>query len=535
MEGTLLVVPYSIAAFTNVLSSNRYANCVDIQRKWHIGFFDRYLSKLSVNTIVIEKDYVDHDYLEDYSNYYVKCFDDYERRCNRIHFFSSTFGADDFIGGLKNGDSDFIKLIKSTYKGFVVTKPLPKTVIGKTCIETYPEEGFRSFPIKRKYTANLFGIELELDTLAYQEQDSVAAACATSALWSVFQKTGILFHHAIPSPVEITKFATENLPAQSRNFPNHGLTLEQMAHAIRKVGLEPFYVGVSSDYNLKTITYAYLRMGLPVILAVDLVDMSKITRFENGAELPTGIGGHALAITGDCTEDKKPLPFGESGYLAIPTQINKFYVHDDQIGPFARMELDGCAGIEYFFQPGGFPKAGFSLSTTWKNENGDSSIRAVPQALLIPLYNKIRIPYESIDKKIIAFDSVLEIPEIKQHLDLPERLSWEIFLSEIQRFKTEILQTSHLSCASKEAALFHKMPRFIWRAVAHIGNTPSLEILFDATGVEQANLIIMALNCNDDLFRKIKEVAHIKGLQEFIRSINGGEPCIPILDWFKNN
>lgn len=208
-----------------------------------------------------------------------------------------------------------------------MAKPLPKTVIGKTCLATYPEEGIRSFPIKRKYTANLFGIELEVETLAYQEQDSVAAACATSALWSVFQKTGVLFHHAIPSPVEITKFATENLPAQSRNFPNEGLTLEQMAHAIRKVGLEPFCIGVKSDYGLKTTTFAYLRMGLPLILAVDLVDIETKTELNDGSLIGTAIGGHALAITGDCTEDKPPTPFG-SGYLAIPTQIDKFYVHD---------------------------------------------------------------------------------------------------------------------------------------------------------------------------------------------------------------
>ena len=35
------------------------------------------------------------------------------------------------------------------------------------------------------------------------------AACATSALWSLFQKTAKIFQHSIPSPVEITKIDTD--------------------------------------------------------------------------------------------------------------------------------------------------------------------------------------------------------------------------------------------------------------------------------------------------------------------------------------
>lgn len=112
MEGIAAVRPYDITALVETLSLNRYADRAEIEHKPHIGFFDRYLSKLNAKTIIIENDYVDHDYLEDYSDYYVKCFDDYARRCQRIHFFSYDFDKEKFIESLKTNDKEFINSIK---------------------------------------------------------------------------------------------------------------------------------------------------------------------------------------------------------------------------------------------------------------------------------------------------------------------------------------------------------------------------------------------------------------------------------------
>src|SRR5262249_17736969 len=99
--------------------------------------------------------------------------------------------------------------------------PLPRTIVGRTCLKTYPHDSRRDFPITRDYEANLFGMPLRVESLAFQEQDSVAAACATSALWSAFHGTGKQFQHPIPSPVEISKAATAHLPLDTRTFPNY--------------------------------------------------------------------------------------------------------------------------------------------------------------------------------------------------------------------------------------------------------------------------------------------------------------------------
>ena len=57
---------------------------------------------------------------------------------------------------------------------------------------------------------------LRVKSLSFQEQDHEVAACATSALWSIFHGTGKMFQHPILSPVEITKVAFEIMPLDTR-------------------------------------------------------------------------------------------------------------------------------------------------------------------------------------------------------------------------------------------------------------------------------------------------------------------------------
>ena len=40
--------------------------------------------------------------------------------------------------------------------------------------------------LDREYKVSLFGIDLAINTIAFQEQDRVVSACATSALWSMY-------------------------------------------------------------------------------------------------------------------------------------------------------------------------------------------------------------------------------------------------------------------------------------------------------------------------------------------------------------
>ncbi len=163
---------------------------------------------MKAQTLVVENDYTDGDYLDDFASYYVKCFRSYNRRCKRLHFFGQKFAEGEFRqlvqGELPPSEEE---ALKTSYLGFVVARPLPEAIIGRTLLATYPPDGSRrNYPCTRVYRANLFGVELSVMSLPFQEQDSVLAACATVALWSAFHKTAELFGTTTPTPVEILRY-----------------------------------------------------------------------------------------------------------------------------------------------------------------------------------------------------------------------------------------------------------------------------------------------------------------------------------------
>src|SRR5271166_6978671 len=138
------------------------------------------------------------------------------------------------------------RMTKNDYLGFVVVRPLPQTVIGRSVLRTYDEDNgqrrhFPVNPVNQRYRVNLFGLRLHVDGLAYQEQDTVLAACATVSLWSAFHRTGALLGTAIPTPAVITQAATQAVHSVHYGRPilQHGLRVEEMCAAIRHNGLEP--------------------------------------------------------------------------------------------------------------------------------------------------------------------------------------------------------------------------------------------------------------------------------------------------------
>jgi len=259
------VHPYDLPTLIRLAAKfSRWNSEESVSSKSHPAYLDSYFTALKVRTIVAEPDYVDRDYLEDFASYYVRCYQPYERYCSRLHFFSKAFNETAFRQLLAGADAELTAdALKGSYCGFIVIKPLPQTVFGRTCLKTYPAEDGRVFPVTRSFAANLFGISLDIpDTLPFQEQDNVVAACATSALWSVLQGTAKEFQHAQLTPVEITRAATELLPAESRMIPNRGgLSTAMMAEAIRAVGLEPLTLNVpeNDDVTLRAALYACFR------------------------------------------------------------------------------------------------------------------------------------------------------------------------------------------------------------------------------------------------------------------------------------
>jgi hypothetical protein len=422
-----------------------------------------YLERIGVKTIVVEPKYVDRDYLEDYSGYYVRCFASYDRHCVRFHFFTCEFNEDDFTAILAGTASSAAQgSLQDSYAGFLVARPLPRAIVGRTCLATYAREGRRLFPGLISVDVSLFGIQLQVQSVPFQEQDQVTSACATSALWSAFYVSARKFGHAIPSPVEITKGATTVMPIRSRSLPNtDGLTVEQMAHAVRQVGLEPLYLRPTTPDMLRAIVHAYSSASIPVLLIFALFRQDLDGSW-------AVVGHHAATVTG------YSLPEGPSPDGWVSQSIDKLYVHDDQVGPFARMELT---------PPSCPPGPAVYLHTSWGFQPG-TAVCARIDGVLIPTHHKIRLPYSFILEVVRPLASSLEQlgREVPTFANFFGDLTWDIHLSDVRSVKAEAIRTG-IPGPERAALLTQSMPKHLWRAVATRNGQIEIELLFDATDI----------------------------------------------------
>jgi len=172
MDTNISIVSYSPENLASALS-NKYTRPEVIVNKSHFQFFTEYLGVdgLNTKTIVKEHEYINRDYLHDYATYYSFCREDYSKFCNRIHFFSNDFDEETFKNELLNVKSN---KLKDNYLGYIVVKPIPYTVIGFTLLKTYSNhtngKQNRVFWGTRKYKINFFGLEFELDSLAFRNK-----------------------------------------------------------------------------------------------------------------------------------------------------------------------------------------------------------------------------------------------------------------------------------------------------------------------------------------------------------------------------
>lgn len=430
----------------NVKSHNHFIYLCD--------YFDSTSDCMNAKVILLEHEYISRSYLSDYSTYYSLCYYNYPRKCKRLHFFSETFDPDTFLKALIDKDDQY-QNIWNSYIGFIVAKPLPEAVIGPTILRTYNEDtgnpnSIRKFTAKYRYDINIFGKKITIDSLAYQEQDTVLSACATTALWSAFYRTSSLFHTNIPSPSEITKSAGTLYLTSGRVFPNHGLDLYQICKSIESIGLVSELRNndrIKKDMQyFKAFVYSYLKVGLPVLLGINI---------ENR-------GLHMVTLVGYRENKSIARPSKEISLLG--EHIDKFYSHDDQIGPFSRLT---CLSN--------------NLETSWWDPKDiKKKLKANVDAVIIPLHPKIRITFEDIYSKVNYIDYFFYKAGFYK-----KDIIWDIFLDFSNSYKEEILNSSFIDDNLKKKIILKNMPKYIWRARALLNDIILMEVIFDATDIKR--------------------------------------------------
>ena len=450
------VLSYSEANLAKVLAWK--VSVGSIKQKAHYKYFLEYFSKsgLDAKTILVERNYISRAYFSDFSNYYSVCFKDYPRLCRRIHFFNKPFDSTKFQQELFNAESEFLA---KSYLGYIVVKPLPESIIGPTILRTYDLAKARFYNSSRNYDINLFGRHFKLDSMAFQEQDTVVSACASTAIWNAFHKTADMFQTPLPSPSEITKSAGNFYNHSGRIFPNQGLDLSQICKAIESVGLvsELRVEGriditesgreeiIKSDIPYaRRIVYAYNKAELPVLLFIQI----------------DGNGHHLITVNGFSEKDED---FEKTENMTLKAdRIERFYAHDDQVGPFARITIENTT----------------SLKTAWRDEAG-KLLSGKIYAIIIPLYSKIRISFDDVYKKIRILDIILYRLDIFKF-----ELEWDIYLTESNKYKEEILKSPY-SQNLKEKIVYSNFPRYIWITRAIVKKNFVFDLIFDSTDISR--------------------------------------------------
>ncbi len=455
------VLPFNDDTLAECLA-NSYTSPAVIKSKNHFSYFKYYLGPngICAQTIVIEDQYISRDYLHDYASYYSLCFEPYPKFCRRIHFFSSSFTRDEFEKVLTESSDEFWE----HYLGFVVVKPIPVNAIGYTVLKTYEagkDMDGRYFWGLKTYTVHLFGREITIKSLAFQEQDRVLAACATTSIWSMLNRVTGDSHPVYRSPSQITNDADKISPDGSRLFPNKGLNVLQICQAILSSGLvsevkQPdlkrtqISQKVFSGSLLKQILRAYSGIGIPIILVIQV-------------PTPAGYRSHAITVSG-FRQERPGNCQPSKDTLWVADNITRIYAHDDQWGPFTRIKFL-AEGIE----------------TNW-TENHAKNHPTFVIAAVVPLFPKIRISYEDIKALVFGLDVILKLL-IKDFAK--EAISWDVRILYSEAFKTEIT-SSTLDASDKLRLLTTSMPRYVWAASFYIGANRIMDFSFDATNVADA-------------------------------------------------
>jgi hypothetical protein len=495
---TFTVARYSEKALAKALQ-NEWVDQDATAASQHFELLKEYLGPeeegLAAKTLVTESPYISQSYLEDYASYYAQCFAPYDRYCKRVHFFGKRFLKAELLAALSEKES----ALWESYLGYIVVRPIPAP-LGATLLRPYPpgQKEARVYPVKRSYRVNVLGRELSVETLIWQQQDYNVSVCATTALWMAFHKTAFMFQTPLPSPYRITESAGNVFTTEGRAFPNQGLDTYQILKSIESVGLvaelrnqfkEPLYLTAGKKTQqlreIKAFIYAYLRLGLPVLVSVDFGSASHlvvVTGYRKPepdyafSESLESIATEEDAAESEVSEDSHHTEDGlatvestEARYIARYSDgITRLYVHDDGVGPYSRFGFDEERGL---------------VITGWPDDDeDDGKERAHLFELIAPLSADIRISHEQIYTQVTKFYDLFD--HFKPAYATPEDTApvvWDIYLHYSSIHKQEILDSTAGTVIQRQRVATRLLPKYVWIARALFRGQPLVEFIFDAT------------------------------------------------------
>lgn len=270
---------------------------------------------------VLEYEYVDADFRDEFVSYYATTFRQPKSSTQRLHFFKSVEGVD-------------------RYLGFCVLRPFTHHRVGRTLIQP-PETLKRFVTCVTTEVVRPLDLRLSVSGFPFMQQDSQLGVCAHASIWMSAH-----YHHlANRTPrrflSEIATFAAGH-PEIFRVSPSDGISEKQVGFALNQMGLRPVPYEIAElepGQSVSQTVCRYLNSRMPVILAT-----------QSHANVLIGYGrdvrGEIFYVRAD--EGTAPYeafypkddPLGQWRFLFAPLP-GKIYLTGEQAETHARTLFDG--------------------------------------------------------------------------------------------------------------------------------------------------------------------------------------------------
>lgn len=191
----------------------------------------RVVQSRGCQTVVVELDYVDLDYLSEYGKFWAGRFVGRPATATRVHFFEARFDARQL----------FELPAEHGYLGYFVIRPTELGPVGRTVLAP-PQElvgnGTRLTSVRDR--PSFFGHPLEVHGVPFCQQDGELLRCAHAAAWVAHYTA---HHRRVTGRVSTGDIAS--LPSyegsKHRALPSNGLTAEQLQSVFSAVGIPAFF------------------------------------------------------------------------------------------------------------------------------------------------------------------------------------------------------------------------------------------------------------------------------------------------------
>ena len=288
---------------------------------------------------VTEKRYVDRDYRSEYGALYSQVLAPIPDTAHRLHFFTEPVSADELR--FLSERPDVISRLSRSYAGYIVCRPAPLELVGRTMLRPPDKVSVRSAIQER---VSFFGATLVAEGVPFMQQDQRLGVCAHVSAWSLIysaDRCGDCAHHTIADVVRIGHGSADG---------RLGLTDNQIVAVLQEVGLRPQMLSVDTDLP-PAHEYPWppgddsngddsneeKERQRPSFLATaedehDIeIDIAQVVLplLNSGISAYVGGSGHAFTICGYSTRNVGCADGDKSRVV--------YTAHDDQVGPYIQI------------------------------------------------------------------------------------------------------------------------------------------------------------------------------------------------------